>query len=477
MQRGLHNLGRVNNALGHEVAVLASVGIEAFTLTLELTDAINHNGAFEARVFGNASQRILEHLTNNANASLLVVRKTLERIKSLFGANQSHTAAGNNPLSQGRCGGALGVIQQVLAFLHLGFSRSTDADLGNAASQLGQPFLQLLAVVVAVHRFDLTTNLSDASFNCFLLASSPNHHGFLGGKPQFLYPTQVGQLDALQVNAAVLENRVGAGQRGDVTQDSLTAIAVTRSLYGRYLQNAPHLVDHQRRECFAIDILGNDQQLLLRLADCLKQRNQSLIRRNFFFVNQDVTVFHLHADFVLVGDKVRRKETAVKLHTLDHFNGGLAAAPFFNRDHAIFANLKKRVGQNTANRRVVVTGDRGNLLNLFLALGVNRFGLTSNLVANRGNCLADTARESHRVKTRSNHLQTFAENSFGQNRGCRGSVASHIIGLAGRFLHQLNAEIFVRVIQFDVLSDGHTVLGHLGAAPTLVENRIPATRP
>jgi hypothetical protein len=46
---------------------------------------------------------------------------------------------------------------------------------------------------------------------------------------------------------------------------SLAAIAVARSLDGTNLEGAAQLVDDQRREGFAFDFFGDDQQ---RLAGC-----------------------------------------------------------------------------------------------------------------------------------------------------------------------------------------------------------------
>jgi hypothetical protein len=52
-------------------------------------------------------------------------------------------------MPDGRAGGAQGVLDAVLLFLQLGLGGSADADDGDAAGQLGQALLQLLAVIVA----------------------------------------------------------------------------------------------------------------------------------------------------------------------------------------------------------------------------------------------------------------------------------------------------------------------------------------
>ena len=75
------------------------------------------------------------------------------------------------------------------------------------------------------------------------------------------------------------------------------------------------------------------------------------------------------------GDEVRREEAAIELHALDDFDRRLAAAAFFDRDHAVLADLRERIGQHAADRRIVVAGDRGDLLQALLVLDVDRLGL------------------------------------------------------------------------------------------------------
>ena len=66
------------------------------------------------------------------------------------GVDQRHAAAGDDALLDRRAGRAQGVLDAVLLLLQLGLGRGADLDDGHAAGQLGQPLLQLLAVVVEV---------------------------------------------------------------------------------------------------------------------------------------------------------------------------------------------------------------------------------------------------------------------------------------------------------------------------------------
>ena len=66
--------------------------------------------------------------------------------------DQGGAAAGDDAFLDGGPGGVQGVFEQGLPLLHLGLGRGPDVDLGDAAGQLGQPLLELLAVVLAVGR-------------------------------------------------------------------------------------------------------------------------------------------------------------------------------------------------------------------------------------------------------------------------------------------------------------------------------------
>jgi hypothetical protein len=55
-----------------------------------------------------------------------------------------------------------GVLDAVLVLLHLDLGRSADADDGDAARELGQPLLQLLAVIIGCGLLDLRADLGDA---------------------------------------------------------------------------------------------------------------------------------------------------------------------------------------------------------------------------------------------------------------------------------------------------------------------------
>ena len=104
---------------------------------------------------------------------------------------------------------------------------------------------------------------------------------------------EVGELDAVELDAEVLEDGGAAGEHGDVAQHRLAAIAVAGGLHRTDLQDAAELVDDQRRQGFAFDVFGDDQQRLAGLRNGFQERHQVLGVRNLLFVDQDQAVFEL----------------------------------------------------------------------------------------------------------------------------------------------------------------------------------------
>ena len=87
-----------------------------------------------------------------------------------------------------------------------------------------------------------------------------------------LRPAQVVQRNLVQREADLFGDHRAAGQDCNVVQHRAAAVAKTRRLYRDRLQYAAYVVDHQRRERLALDILGDDQQRPAGLGDLLQQR-------------------------------------------------------------------------------------------------------------------------------------------------------------------------------------------------------------
>ena len=153
------------------------------------------------------------------------------------------------------------VVDAILALLHLDLGGAADADHRHAARELGQPLLQLLAVVVGGGLLDLGLDLRAMrpSMSFFLPAPS-TIVVFSLSIDHLLGAAEHGERHVLELDAEILADRLAAGEDGDVLQHGLAAIAEARRLDGRDLEAAAQLVDDERGKRFAFDFLGDDDQ-------------------------------------------------------------------------------------------------------------------------------------------------------------------------------------------------------------------------
>ncbi len=99
-----------------------------------------------------------------ADADLLVLAgaHVVERARR---ANQRHAAAGDHALFDRGAGRMQRILDARLLLFHLDFGRRADANHRDAADQLREPLLQLLAIVVRGGLLDLRANLLDATLD------------------------------------------------------------------------------------------------------------------------------------------------------------------------------------------------------------------------------------------------------------------------------------------------------------------------
>ena len=76
-------------------------------------------------------------------------------------------------------------------------------------------------------------------------------------------PAQVGELDGVELAADLLADDRAAREDGEVAQHLLAAVAEAGGLDGEHVDDAAQLVDDERRERLAIDVLGDDEEVLL----------------------------------------------------------------------------------------------------------------------------------------------------------------------------------------------------------------------
>ena len=235
---------------------------------------------------------------------------------------------------------------------------------------------------------------------------------------------------------------------------------------------AAQLVDHERGERLALDVLGDHEQRLARLHDGLEQRQDALQIGELLLVNENVGALQLHPHLVGVGDEVGRNVAAVELHALDHFELGQERLGFLDGDHALIADLLHGFGDHLADLGIAIGGNgadlgdllaRSDLLGLGLELGDD--GVDGEI---------DAALEIHRVGACGYRLRAFLDDGLCKQGRGGGAVAGGVGGLRGDLAHHLRAHVLELVLELDLLRHGHAVLGDARRAERLLEHDIAA---
>ena len=215
----------------------------------------------------------------------LHVTGLLELLDGLHGAQQRDAAARHDAVLDGRLRGVHGVLDAGLLFLHLGLGGRADLDDGDAADELGEPLLELFAVVVGGGLVDLSPDLLHAARDGFLalLVARVDHDGrVVLVDRDLLGVAEVFQLDVLELDAEVLGDHLAAREDGDVLEHGLAAVAEAGRLDGGDVQRAAELVHDEGREGLALDLFGDDEEGRFCLATCSSTGSRSFMEEIFF---------------------------------------------------------------------------------------------------------------------------------------------------------------------------------------------------
>ncbi len=175
-----------------------------------------------------------DRAAHDLQADLLVAFE-LEGVERLLRADERDAAAGDDAFFDRRAGGVQGVFDAGFLLLHLGFGRGADIDDGDAAGELGEALLELLAVVVAGGFFDLAADLVDAALDVGLLAGAFDDRGVFLVDRDALGAAEVFEVDVLELDAEVFGDATAAGEDGDVFEHGLAAVAEAGGLDGATL--------------------------------------------------------------------------------------------------------------------------------------------------------------------------------------------------------------------------------------------------
>src|ERR1700704_6604855 len=141
LQRETGNLGGVNNAHLHHVAVLAGFRVETEVLFLRLADLTDHHSAFSSGVVRDLASWLFESAPHDADANTFVILK-LQLIDRRDAAQQRRASAGNNAFLDGCAGCMHGIFNATFFFLLLVLGPPPPFDAPPPPDQLEKPLLQ-----------------------------------------------------------------------------------------------------------------------------------------------------------------------------------------------------------------------------------------------------------------------------------------------------------------------------------------------
>src|ERR1700753_4409368 len=240
LQRRTGDLGGVVDPGLQHVHVLTGGGVQTLTRGQAL-DLLHHDAALKAGVDRDLLERLLQGAANDRRTGGLVARQLQLLERAVPGLDESHTTAGHDALLDGRLGVAHGVLDAVLALLQLDLGRRARLDDGHAAGQLGQPLLQLLAVVVRVGVLDLGTDLVDPARDLVRVPGTVDDRRLVLGDVPPASTAEPVDVRVLQLQAQLLADDLSAGEDGDVAQHGLAAVTETGGLHRDGLEQAAHL--------------------------------------------------------------------------------------------------------------------------------------------------------------------------------------------------------------------------------------------
>ena len=282
---------------------------------------------------------------------------------------------------------------------------------------------------------------------------------------------KLSQCGVLELHAEVGRDDLTAGQDGDVLQHFLAAVAEAGRLDAHAGERAAQLVEDDGGQRLALDVVGDDDELLTRIQHGLEHRQDLLNVRDLLIGDEDERVVNDGLHLVVVGDHVRGDIAAVELHALDDLGIGLGGLALLDGDDAVLADLLHGLGNELAD--VLVTGrDRADTRDV--AAAAHGLGVGADGIDGRLGRLLDAAAHDHRVCTGGKVLQTLADHRLRQHGGRGGAVARDVVGLGRDLTHELRAHVLERIGQLDLLGDGHAVVGDERSAELLVEHDVAA---
>ena len=403
--------------------------------------------------------------------ALVAGRAVVELAERAVGAQQGAAAADDDALFNGGAGGGEGVFELGLFLLELDLGRGADLDHGDAAGQLGHALLELFAVEVGGGDVDLRLDLLDAVLDRLVGAAALDDGGVVLVGDDAAGAAEVGDLGLFEGAAEFFGDQGAAGEHGDVFELLLAAVAEAGGLDGEHVDGAAQLVDDQGGERFAVDVVGDDHEVLGDLEQLLHQRDDILDGADLAVGDQDVGVVDAGFHAFGVGDEVGGDVAAVELHAVGELGLHADALAFFDGDHAVFADLFHHIRDDLADF-FVVAGDGGDGGDFVLLLDGS--GHAAEFVDDDAEAAVEAALERHGVGAGGDVAEAFGDDRLGEHGGGGGAVARDVVGADRDFLGELGAHVAEGLIELDFAGDGDAVVDDQGRAELFVEHDIAA---
>src|SRR6202012_2327581 len=232
------------------------------------------------------------------------------------------------------------------------------------------------------------------------------------------------------------------------------------------------LVDDQRREALALDVLGDDQQRFAALHHLLEHRQEVPHGADFLVGDEDVGILQHRLHAVLVVDHVRRDIAFVELHPLGELELHPEGLALLDVHHTVFADILARVGDDVAD--VVVTGgNRGDAGDLVFTGDLFAL-LLAEVLDDRVDSLLDAAAQGQRVGAGGHVFEALADDDLRQQgRGGR-TGPGDVVGPRGDLADELGALVLEDGLDLDLAGDRHTIVGDRRRAELFVEHDVTA---
>src|SRR5690606_38850773 len=289
-------------------------------------------------------------LTHDGNTGVGIFVIQLEVIERRNRIDKRHTTAGNDTLFNRRAGRAQGIFHAMFLFFQFGLGGRADTDHRHTAGQLGEAFLQFLAVIIAGAGLDLAANFFDAALDGAFFARTIHDGGVLFGADHFGRATQVFQSHAFQFATGLFADDRAAGQDGDVLKHGFAAITEAGGFHRQHVEHTAQFVQNQSRQGFPVHIFGDHDHIALADLHQLFQNGHDVLGgADFLVVDEDIGFLNLGLHGFRVADEVGADVATIKLHTLDIFSLEVEALAFLDGHHAVFAYFVHHFGDQIAD--------------------------------------------------------------------------------------------------------------------------------